>query len=297
MTLVRETRAAPSSLKEMGRSLAAVWKFRSPKPANCATLRGVAAFPRRPIPFLWHYVRRRPLLHFTALAAVLGAAAAACVAQYGLKLIVDAMAQGATHMTAVWWALAVFLGLLAGESLLWRSGSWLGYRAMLTDKAEARLDLFDHLGGHSSRYFTDVMSGSLASRVSSTGDPVQQVQQLTSCRGVDYSFEVIGLPETTLQAFNMIRKGGTAVMVGMTRAEATVTLSTFDLFFNEKTLKGCKYGSGQVRRDFQRFADLIETGRLDTSSMVSRTIKLDEVNEAFRAMEAGEVIRSVITAF
>lgn len=129
------------------------------------------------------------------------------------------------------------------------------------------------------------------------GDAVAQVQQLTSGRGVDYSFEVIGLPETTLQAFNMIRKGGTAVMVGMTRAEATVTLSTFDLFFNEKTLKGCKYGSGQVRRDFQRFADLIETGRLDTGSMVSRTIKLDEVNEAFRAMEAGEVIRSVITTF
>ena len=41
-------------------------------------------------------------------------------------------------------------------------------------------------------------------------------------------------------------------------------IPTFDLFFNEKTLKGCKYGSGQVRRDFQRFADLIETGRLDT---------------------------------
>ena len=98
------------------------------------------------------------------------------------------------------------------------------------------------------------------------GDPVAQVQQLTSGRGVDYAFEVIGLPETTLQAFNMIRKGGTAVMVGMTRAEATVTLSTFDLFFNEKTLKGCKYGSGQVRRDFQRFADLIETGRLDTEA-------------------------------
>src|SRR5436190_3857223 len=129
------------------------------------------------------------------------------------------------------------------------------------------------------------------------GDPVAQVQQLTSGRGVDYSFEVIGLPETTVQAFNMIRKGGTAVMVGMTRAEATVTLSTFDLFFNEKTLKGCNYGSGQVRRDFQRYAGLIETGRLDTGAMVSRTIKLDEVNEAFRAMEAGEVIRSVITAF
>jgi S-(hydroxymethyl)glutathione dehydrogenase/alcohol dehydrogenase len=131
----------------------------------------------------------------------------------------------------------------------------------------------------------------------SEGDPVAQVQQLTSGRGVDYAFEVIGLPETTLQAYNMIRKGGTAVMVGMTKADAMLTIPTFDLFYNEKTLKGCKYGSGQVRRDFQRFADLIETGRLDTSSMVSRTIKLDEVNDAFDAMEKGEVIRSVITSF
>ena len=67
--------------------------------------------------------------------------------------------------------------------------------------------------------------------------------------------------------------------------------------FNVFSLKGCKYGSGQVRRDFQRFADLIETGRLDTKDMVSRTIKLDQVNDAFDSMEKGEVIRSVITSF
>jgi S-(hydroxymethyl)glutathione dehydrogenase / alcohol dehydrogenase len=131
----------------------------------------------------------------------------------------------------------------------------------------------------------------------SAGDPVAQVMEATGGRGVDYAFEVIGLPETTLQAYNMARKGGTAIMVGMTRAEAQVTLPTFDLFFNQKTLKGCKYGSAQVRRDFQRFVDLIETGRLDTEHMVSRTIKLDEVNDAFKAMENGEVIRSVITSF
>jgi hypothetical protein len=93
-------------------------------------------------------------------------------AQYGLKLIVNAMAQGVDHLAAAWRALAVFAGLLAGESMLWRFGSWLGYRAMLVDKAEAKLDLFDHLGGHSSRYFTDLLSGSLASRISSTGDSV-----------------------------------------------------------------------------------------------------------------------------
>src|SRR5216683_4671316 len=104
MIPVRARRAAPS-LKEMGRSLTAACKFRDPQPTDRAPLRGVAAFPRRPRQFLWHYVRRRPLLHFTALGAVLGAAAIACAAQYGLKLIVDAMAQGPEHINAVWWAL------------------------------------------------------------------------------------------------------------------------------------------------------------------------------------------------
>ena len=76
-----------------------------------------------------------------------------------------------------------------------------------------------------------------------------------------------------------------------------LTIPAFDLFFNEKTLKGCKYGSARVRRDFPRFVNLIETGRLDTSAMVSRTIGLNDVNDAFTAMEKGEVIRSVITSF
>ena len=136
---------------------------------------GVAEFPRRPLAFLWHYVRRRPFLHAAALISVLGAASFACVAQFGLKLIVDAMAAGPQHIARVWWALALFAALLAGESALWRFGSWFGYRAILVDKAEAKLDLFDHLSGHSSRYFSDRMGGSLANRISSTGDSVQQV--------------------------------------------------------------------------------------------------------------------------
>lgn len=127
------------------------------------------------------------------------------------------------------------------------------------------------------------------------GDAVGQVKALTVGRGVDYAFEVIGLPETVVQAYAMARRGGTAVVVGMPRFDAQVTLPGFQLFYDEKKLLGCVYGSAQVRRDFQRFISLIETGRLDVGSMVSRRIALDEVNDAFRAMQAGEVIRSVIT--
>ena len=128
----------------------------------------------------------------------------------------------------------------------------------------------------------------------SQGDPVAQVQALTSGRGADYTFEVIGLPETILQAFSMARQGGTAVIVGMPRMDATVTFPAWQLFGGEKRLLGCVYGSAQVKRDFHRFIGLAETGRLDLGAMVSRRISLDEVNDAFGAMQAGEVIRSVI---
>jgi S-(hydroxymethyl)glutathione dehydrogenase/alcohol dehydrogenase len=127
------------------------------------------------------------------------------------------------------------------------------------------------------------------------GDVLQQVLSLTGGRGADYAFEVIGTPETVQQAYAMARRGGTAVVVGMPRMETTVTLPGFSLFYDEKKLLGCMYGSAQVRRDFPRLISLAETGRLDLGTMVSRRITLDEVNDAFRAMDAGEVIRSVIT--
>jgi S-(hydroxymethyl)glutathione dehydrogenase / alcohol dehydrogenase len=126
------------------------------------------------------------------------------------------------------------------------------------------------------------------------GDPFAQVQELTGGRGSDYAFEVIGLPETIVQAYATARRGGTAVIVGMPRMDAQVTLPAFGLFYEEKRLLGCVYGSAQVRRDFPRFVSLAETGRLDLGAMVSRRVSLEEVNDAFRAMEAGEVIRSVI---
>src|ERR1700756_1097305 len=139
---------------------------------------GAAEFPRRSLAFLWHYVRRRPLLHAAALVSVLGAASFACVAQFGLKLIVDAMAGGPQHLAKVWSAVAIFAVLLACESMLWRVGSWLGYRPMLVEKGKTKLDFFNHLCGHCSRYFSDRLGGALANRISATGDSVQQVFSL-----------------------------------------------------------------------------------------------------------------------
>ena len=128
----------------------------------------------------------------------------------------------------------------------------------------------------------------------STGDPVEQVQALTGGRGADYAFEVIGLPETITQAFaRPPRRHGhrRRACRAWTRGHAP----RLRLFYEEKRLLGCVYGSAQVRRDFPRFVDLIETGRLDLGSHGVAPIKLDERQRRLPAMEAGEVIRSVIT--
>jgi S-(hydroxymethyl)glutathione dehydrogenase/alcohol dehydrogenase len=126
------------------------------------------------------------------------------------------------------------------------------------------------------------------------GDIVQQVQALTGGRGADYAFEVIGVPELITQAFNCVRNGGTAVAVGVPKFDQVVSLPTFPLVLGEKRLLGTVYGSAQVRREFPRLVELVETGRLDIGDMVSRTISLDEINKGFDAMKNGEVIRSVI---
>jgi S-(hydroxymethyl)glutathione dehydrogenase/alcohol dehydrogenase len=84
------------------------------------------------------------------------------------------------------------------------------------------------------------------------------------------------------------------VIVGVGRIEQMVQFSAFELFFGDKTLRGSIYGSANVRTFMPELLSLWKAGKLDLESMITRRIKLAEVNDAFRAMQAGEVIRSVI---
>jgi S-(hydroxymethyl)glutathione dehydrogenase / alcohol dehydrogenase len=127
----------------------------------------------------------------------------------------------------------------------------------------------------------------------SDADPIEAVKALSGGRGADYAFEVIGTAATIRQAVDTARPGGTAVMVGVPRLDSEVGIPAMSVL-EEKTIRGCVYGSAQVRRDFPRLIGLIEQGKLDVGSMVSRTMHLHEVNDAIRAMKDGEVIRSVL---
>lgn len=124
-------------------------------------------------------------------------------------------------------------------------------------------------------------------------DPVAAVRALTD-GGADYAFEVIGLPSAITQAFDMVRRGGEAVVVGMSPLGSKAEIDTSTLFIGEKVLRGCAYGSTRPRVDMPRIIDLYMAGKLNLDGLVSRRYGLDGINEAFDALRAGDVARSVI---
>jgi S-(hydroxymethyl)glutathione dehydrogenase/alcohol dehydrogenase len=128
-----------------------------------------------------------------------------------------------------------------------------------------------------------------------TPDQLAEVSAaITGGRGFDYVFEAIGLAETTRAAYDNTRRGGTAVIVGLAKADATVQFAAVEFPINEKRLLGSLYGSADVRRDFNLLLRLWRSGRLDLEGMITRRIELEQVNEGIAACERGEVIRTVI---
>ncbi len=124
-------------------------------------------------------------------------------------------------------------------------------------------------------------------------DPVKEVMERTG-GGVHHSFEAIGLGKTAEQAFNMLRRGGTANVIGMIPIGQTVNLMGA-AFLGEKRIQGSLMGSNRFPIDMPRLVDFYMSGKLKLDDMISQRIKLEQVNDAFTEMKAGQIARSVIT--
>ena len=124
-------------------------------------------------------------------------------------------------------------------------------------------------------------------------DPVRRVRALTG-GGVHYSFEAIGNKLAAEQCFRMLRAGGTATVIGMIPVGTKIELHGPD-FLQEKKIQGSNMGSNRFRIDMPRFVDFYLAGKLHLDLMISRRIRLDEINEALAELERGELARSVIT--
>ena len=125
-------------------------------------------------------------------------------------------------------------------------------------------------------------------------DPVEQVRSLTEQKGVDYAFEVIGLPKTVRQAFDSLAKRGETIVLGVTPLETEVSIPIMPLIFEEKVIKGSVYGSSRPRIDIPKLMNLYRAGKLKLDELVTRTYSFDQINEAYAALERGEVARTVV---
>ena len=120
---------------------------------------------------------------------------------------------------------------------------------------------------------------------------VELVRELTG-GGVDYAFEVVGRSESIRLAWEILRPGGTAVVVGLAPVGVEATVPAID-FLSEKTLRGSFYGSGDPAAEIAEIGRLAATGTLAIGESVSSLTDLDGIEEAFARLRRGEGARSV----
>ena len=154
-------------------------------------------------------------------------------------------------------------------------------RILVVDRVASKLALAQQFGA------TDLVDASQQ-------DAVEAIRELTQGKGVDYAFEVIGDPLTIQQAYDMVRKAGTVVVVGLTGPDTPLGIPAQSLTFSEKRIIGSFYGSIVPRIDMPRLLQWHEEGRLKLDELITQTYGLAQINQAFADMEAGKNARGVI---
>jgi len=124
-------------------------------------------------------------------------------------------------------------------------------------------------------------------------DAVAEVVELTS-GGVDYAFEVIGLSSTMRQAFMMLRKGGTAMLIGVGKSGAELTIPIAPFIFKEVRVMSSLMGSSPFQHFIPQLAQYYLNGSLKLDELISQRIPLAQINEGYASMARGEVARSVV---
>jgi len=124
------------------------------------------------------------------------------------------------------------------------------------------------------------------------GDVAAVVRGLTA-GGVDHAFEVVGRAETIRLAWDVLRPGATAIVVGLAPQGVEVALPAIE-FLSEKGIKGCYYGSANVAAELPHLVELVADGRLELADVVSHVTPLEGVEEALGRLRRGEGARTVL---
>jgi S-(hydroxymethyl)glutathione dehydrogenase/alcohol dehydrogenase len=125
------------------------------------------------------------------------------------------------------------------------------------------------------------------------GDLVAYLVSLTK-GGADYSFECVGNTKLMRQALECCHKGwGTSVIIGVAESGAEISTRPFQLVTG-RNWRGTAFGGARGRTDVPRIVDWYMDGRIDIDSLITHTMPLEKINDAFDLMHRGESIRSVV---
>lgn len=116
------------------------------------------------------------------------------------------------------------------------------------------------------------------------------MEELTGGIGVDYVFECVGIPDTTQEAFRLVRKAGKVVLVGVCMEPATV----MPVFWLIKEIS-MQTTMGFSQSEFHTSLDLLQKGILKSDGLITETITLDQVPEAFeRLLTPNDEIKVIV---
>lgn len=124
------------------------------------------------------------------------------------------------------------------------------------------------------------------------------VGELTSGRMAEKVILTVGVVEGNLlePAMRLVGKRGTLVETGVApQGQTEVTLDLFTLNVYEKRIVGTLYGSANARNDIPRLLDYYAEGRLKLDELVTRTYRLEQINEAYQDMLEGNLIRGMVS--
>jgi Zn-dependent alcohol dehydrogenase len=125
-------------------------------------------------------------------------------------------------------------------------------------------------------------------------DALEAVRSLTGQRGADYVFVTVGSVKAIEQGLEMLRPGGTLVIVGMPPSGVTAALEAVEFASNGQRILGSKMGSSRLAVDVPKLVALYEQGRLKLDELISGRYPLDEINQAIAEAKRGEALRNVI---
>jgi Zn-dependent alcohol dehydrogenase len=202
------------------------------------------------------------------------AAISACAVITGVGAVLNAVQRPAGQPLAVFGTGGVGLAAVMGAAL---AGA---HPVIAIDIDPVKLELARRVGA------TQVLDAREA-------DVVDRVLQLSE-GGVPWMIDAVGHPETMRQAIACLRPAGTLVAIGLSSADATVSVPINDLVQRQKRIIGSLYGSSNPRIDLPRIFALYLAGRLPLDELIGARRPLAEVNEAYDELRTGEVGRTIL---